>query len=54
MPLPLALDSVITENIQNHFRHYMFAYLQGYAGGDELVKRMKKIYKSHRRVSENN
>ena len=35
----------------------MFAYLQGYAGGNDLekeVKKMKKIYKSHRRVTENN
>ena len=58
--VPLALDSVTSENIQNYFRkvrHYMFAYLQGIAGGAELekeVKRMKKIYKSHRRVTENN
>ena len=34
--VPLALDSVTTENIQNYcrkVRHYMFANLQGYAGG---------------------
>ena len=58
--VPLALDSVTTENIQNYFRkvrHYMFAYLQGYAGGIELekeVKRIKKIFKSHRKVSQSN
>ena len=31
----------------------MFGYLQGVSGGPELeklVKKMKKIYKSHRRV----
>ena len=47
--VPLVLDSVTSENIQNYFRkvrHYMFAYLQGIAGGAELekeVKRMKKF-----------
>lgn len=47
--VPLALDSVTTENINNYFRKvrdYMFAYLQGYAGGEKLekeVKRMKKF-----------
>ena len=38
-------------------RHYMFAYLQGYVGGSELekqVKKMKKVYKSHHRVSKIN
>jgi len=44
---------VTVENITNYFRkvrHYMFAYLQGIAGGLDLeneVKKMKKIYKSH-------
>ena len=56
----IALDLITIENIQNYFRkvkHYMFAYLQGYTGGNELekqVKKMEKIYKSHCRVSENN
>ena len=51
--VPVALDSVTVENITNYFRkvrHYMFAYLQGIAGGLDLeneVKKMKKIYKSH-------
>ena len=43
--VPLELDSVTTENIQNYFRkvrHYMFAYLQGYAGGTELEKKSKE------------
>ena len=54
--VPLALDSVPLESIQNHFRkvrHYMFGYLQGIQGGPELekmVKKMKHIYKSHRRI----
>ena len=46
--VPLALDSVTTENMQNYFRkvrHYMFAYLQGYGGGAELEKEVKKIKK---------
>ena len=37
-----------TENIQNYLRkvkHYMFAYLQGYAGGTELEKEVKRIKK---------
>ena len=56
--VPIALDMITTENIQNYYRkvrHYMFAYLQGYVGGSELekqVKKMKKVYKSHRRVSD--
>lgn len=35
-----ALDSVTMENMQNHFRkvrHYMFAYLEGVAGGSDLI-----------------
>jgi len=55
--VPQGLDSVSLENIRNYFRkarHYMFAYLEGYNGGNELeqqVKRYKKIYQSHRRPS---
>jgi len=51
---------VTLENITNYFRkvrHYMFAYLQGIAGGSDLenqVKKMKKIYKSHRRIQDHN
>ena len=53
-----ALETVTLENIQNYFRkvrHYMFAYLEGLPGGNELeklVKNYKKIIKSHRRISE--
>ena len=53
-----ALETVTLENIQNYFRkvwHYMFAYLEGLPGGNELeklVKDYKKIIKSHRRISE--
>jgi len=53
LSVPVALDSVTVENITNYFRkvrHYIFAYLQGIAGGSDLeneVKKMKKIYKSH-------
>ena len=53
-----ALESVTEENMQKHFRkvrHYMFAYLEGVAGGSELeevVKNYKKEIKSHRRISE--
>ena len=52
-----ALDSVLLENIENHFRkvrHYMFAYLEGVPGGsnlEKLVKRYKTEIKSHRRIS---
>ena len=54
--VPEGLDSVSVENIQNYYRkvrHYMFGYLLGFAGGPDLeeqVKKMKKVYKSHRRV----
>jgi len=43
--------------IPNYFRkarNYMFAYLEGYSGGNELemkVKQYKKIYNSHYRAS---
>ena len=53
-----ALESVTEENMQKHLRkvrHYMFAYLEGVAGGSELeevVKNYKKEIKSHRRISE--
>ena len=35
-----ALNSVTMENMQNHFRkvrHYMFVYLEGVAGGSDLI-----------------
>ena len=54
--VPSALESVSVENIQNYFRksrHYMFGYLQGVAGGpqlESLVKKMKTVYTSHRKV----
>ena len=54
--VPNALDSVTVENINNYFRktrQYMFAYLEGHVAGPELekvVKRYKKIFKSHRKV----
>ena len=53
-----ALESVPLESIKKHFnkvRHYMFAYLEGLSGGQELetlVKQYKKEVKSHRRISE--
>ena len=53
--ISLALDSVTTENIQNYFRkvrHYMFAYLQGFAGGTELEKEVKRIKKYINHIGE--
>ena len=56
--ITLALESVTEESPQKHFRkvrHYIFAYLEGVAGGselEELVKHYKKEIKSHRRISE--
>ena len=53
-----ALESVPLESIQKHFmkvRHYMFAYLEGIAGGVQLedtVKQYKQAVKSHRRISD--
>ena len=53
--IPDGLDSVSVENMKNYFRkarNYMFAYLEGLAGGNELeekIKKYKKIYKSTRR-----
>ena len=53
-----ALESVSLESIQKHFRkvrHYMFAYLEGIAGGselEELVKKYKTEIQAHRRISE--
>ena len=52
-----ALESVTQESIEKHFRkirHYMFAYLEGVPGGsdlEKLVKKYKKVIKSHRRIS---
>ena len=46
--MPIELDSIGIENIQNYFRkvrHYMFAYLQGCSGGNELEKQVKKMKK---------
>ena len=40
--------------LQNHSRHYMFAYLEDVPGGsnlDKLVKDYKKAILSHRRIS---
>ena len=57
--VPLALDSVSEENIQNYFRNvrqYMFGYLQGFVAGPDLEKQVKKyktVYKSHRKVGTN-
>ena len=51
----MALDSVTNENIQlRKVRHYMFAYLHGGNDLEKEVKRMKKIYKPHWRVTKNN
>ena len=39
-----ALETVTLANIQNYFRkvrHYMFAYLEGLSGGNQLEKRVK-------------
>ena len=53
-----ALESVPLESIRKHFnkvRHYMFAYLEGIAGGselEELVKKYKTEIQTHRRISE--
>ena len=55
--ITLALDSVMIENIQNHYRkvrHDMFAYMEGVPGGsdlEKLVKNYKKVIQSHRRIS---
>ena len=57
--IPLAYDSVTTENIRNHFRkvrHYMFCYLEGLTPGQELdqaLVKYKTAVKSHRRISIN-
>ena len=53
-----ALESVPIESIQKHFRkvrHYMFGYLEGLSGGNELeklVKNYKKKILAHTRISE--
>ena len=57
--IPLAFESVTTENVKNYYRkvrHYMFAYLVGLEGGpslEETIKSYKKIVKSHGRISVN-
>lgn len=57
--VPQGLDCVSVDNVRNYFRktrHYMFGYLQGVSGGPELetlVKKMKKVYTSHRKVGVN-
>ena len=57
--IPLAYDSVTTENIRNHFRkvrQYMFCYLEGLTPGQELDQALVKYItavKSHRRISIN-
>ena len=54
--VPDALDSVIHENICNHFRkvrQYMFGYIEGCTADPEYVKKCKKLYTSHRRVGIN-
>ena len=57
--VPLGLDSVTLENIQNFHRkcrHYMFAYLEGHVAGSKLeeqVKKYKVAVKSHRRIGIN-
>ncbi len=57
--IALAYQSVSIENIKNHFRkirHYMVAYLEGHTPGtelDEIVKKYKKVLKSHPRIVEN-
>ena len=54
--IPLALESVTLDNIQNFHRkcrHYMYAYLEGHVAGGKLedqVKKYKKAVKSHRRI----
>ena len=53
--VPDGLDSVNLDNIRKYFRkarNYMFAYLEGIAGGNLLedkIKNYKNYYKSHRR-----
>ena len=57
--IPLALDSVSVDNIENYHRkvrHYMFSYLEGHVAGRELeenVAKYKKAIKSHRRIGIN-
>ena len=43
--IPQGLDSVNLDNIRNYFRkarNYMFAYLEGYCGGNELELQIKR------------
>ena len=55
--IPNELDSVSLDNIQNYFRkvrQYMFGYLEGFTAGPDLektIKKYKKAYKSHRKIS---
>ena len=57
--IPLGLQSVSTDNIQNYHRkvqHYMFSYLEGHVAGAELEKNIatyKKVVKSHQRIGVN-
>ena len=56
---PNGLDSVSLDNIQNYFgkvKQYMFGYLEGFTAGPDLektVKKYKKVYKSHCKISTN-
>ena len=50
--VPQGLYSVSLENLRNYFRkarHYMFAYLEGYSGGNGLKQQVKqyKKYTTH-------
>ena len=52
--IPEAMDSIISETIQNYFRkakHYMFGYQEGHKAGSGIEKLIKTVYKSHRRVT---
>ena len=57
--IPEGLDKVSVENIYNyvcHVRVYMFGYLLGHQAGvklEELMKKISKVYKSHRHIAEN-
>jgi len=51
-----ALDSITMENLQNHFRkvrHYMFAYLEGVAGGSDLEKLVRELQEGHQITQKN-
>ena len=57
--IPLGLDSVTVENIQNFHRkcrHYVYAYMEGHVAGGALenqVKKYKTAVKSHRCIGVN-